>query len=77
LVRSGFIPGLVGIPNPNLATQPCSTPTENFFSEKQALSQSCLVSAFNNMIGFKAITVDMMREQAKLMMPKRSQNSEG
>ena len=76
-------PGLVGIPNPNLATQPCSTPTEceqrpeNFFSEKQALSQSSLVSAFNSMIGFKAITVDMMREQATLMMPKWSQNSDG
>jgi hypothetical protein len=64
LVRSGYIPGLVGFSNPNLVMQPCSAPAqskprpEDFFSEEQALSQSSLVSAFNNMMGFTAIKVD-------------------
>ena len=78
LVHSGFLAGFVSTLNENLLIQPCSTPALSeqrpldFFTEKQRLVSSCILSAFNNMMGFHALNVKMMREQVSLMRNKWS-----
>ena len=73
LVRSGFLASVVCTPNANLLIQPSSTPALSeeapldFFAEKQELSNSSILSAFNNMMGFRAINVEMMQLQVALM----------